>query len=398
MVHEYKRLRKAYNQVATIQSQYDIDDLRQQFLKYKRFSSAKWRKQNHVPELYKKFIKGHNIFVRYKESKKKIYELERVLGPYISNRLQEEALQSKPPDITTNKNTEQRNIVIAAEALLQLQNSSMQQQVEVVLGRDVKTSTHSSEWDPSSMGKDVKPSDYLTTVNDSLTSSSGEQQQQNAVDKDVENLCIGRRNKGGSISQPLITQGTQKAKTRSETRRMMILQQQCLRMQTRSASKRMHKESQQKEQCLNTLGIRCENILNCLNCCDRYNADFKKFLKLDKSDIERYGVFTRKKIESNLYFARYEGKKRQKCIRSHYIVQMKNSKEFLDGFDSIAIYVNHSCDPNCRLEQVTVNEDSELWLQASRLIKANEEITINYGYDLPNCKCSKCRDINFNKI
>lgn len=58
-----------------------------------------------------------------------------------------------------------------------------------------------------------------------------------------------------------------------------------------------------------------------------------------------------------------------------------------------ARFINHSCDPNCESE----NDDPHIWIHAVRDIKAGEELTYNYGFDIEeykdypcNCGSSKC--------
>jgi SET domain-containing protein len=52
-----------------------------------------------------------------------------------------------------------------------------------------------------------------------------------------------------------------------------------------------------------------------------------------------------------------------------------------------ARYFNHKCDPNCEAENI----DGRIWIIARRAIKAGEEITFNYGYDLESYKEYPCQ-------
>ncbi len=51
-----------------------------------------------------------------------------------------------------------------------------------------------------------------------------------------------------------------------------------------------------------------------------------------------------------------------------------------------ARYINHSCEPNCESE----NDDDHVWIHALRDIKAGEELTYNYGFDLEEYKDYPC--------
>lgn len=69
----------------------------------------------------------------------------------------------------------------------------------------------------------------------------------------------------------------------------------------------------------------------------------------------------------------------------------------IDGSNrsNIARYINHACKPNADTE--LDEENKRILVTARRIIKPNEEITINYGkeyfkaYIEPNgCKCATC--------
>jgi SET domain-containing protein len=52
-----------------------------------------------------------------------------------------------------------------------------------------------------------------------------------------------------------------------------------------------------------------------------------------------------------------------------------------------ARFINHSCAPNCDAEV----EADHIWIVANRDIKAGEEITFNYAYDLEDYREYPCR-------
>ena len=49
--------------------------------------------------------------------------------------------------------------------------------------------------------------------------------------------------------------------------------------------------------------------------------------------------------------------------------------------------LNHSCSPTCEAEE----DDERIWIVALRDIKAGEEITFNYNYDLQDYQEHPCR-------
>jgi hypothetical protein len=52
-----------------------------------------------------------------------------------------------------------------------------------------------------------------------------------------------------------------------------------------------------------------------------------------------------------------------------------------------ARFLNHSCAPNCEAQFA----DGRIWLVAIRDIRAGEELTFNYGYDLTDYREHPCR-------
>ncbi|KAL0261826.1 hypothetical protein SLS55_003258 [Diplodia seriata] len=57
-------------------------------------------------------------------------------------------------------------------------------------------------------------------------------------------------------------------------------------------------------------------------------------------------------------------------------------KLIIDGYrGNIARFVNHSCDPNCRMEKWTVNGEQRMALFANRPIMTGEELTWHYNFE-----------------
>jgi hypothetical protein len=72
----------------------------------------------------------------------------------------------------------------------------------------------------------------------------------------------------------------------------------------------------------------------------------------------------------------------------HYIFEL-NSRWDIDGGVSWnpARHANHSCDPNCVSDTVR----SRIWIVALRNIRAGEEITFDYDFDLEEYEHHLCR-------
>jgi uncharacterized protein len=75
-----------------------------------------------------------------------------------------------------------------------------------------------------------------------------------------------------------------------------------------------------------------------------------------------------------------------------YLFGLQDGKHLIDGY-GMAMYINHSCHPNCATEE----EDGRVWIVAERDIAAGEELTYDYllydGEGDAPCFCGarKCR-------
>lgn len=86
--------------------------------------------------------------------------------------------------------------------------------------------------------------------------------------------------------------------------------------------------------------------------------------------------------------ARYDGKS------TTYLFGLSDGKKVIDGH-GIAMFINHSCDPNCETEEI----DQRVWIVARRDIKPGEELTYDYNLydgeedDPAPCHCGakRCR-------
>jgi len=76
-----------------------------------------------------------------------------------------------------------------------------------------------------------------------------------------------------------------------------------------------------------------------------------------------------------------------------YLFGTSDGETVIDGF-GMAMYVNHSCDPNCETEE---DEQGKVWVMSMRNIAAGEELTYDYllyegDGDAPcSCGSAKCR-------
>lgn len=80
---------------------------------------------------------------------------------------------------------------------------------------------------------------------------------------------------------------------------------------------------------------------------------------------------------------------RRRCEANNQFIFSLDDQWDLDGNVpwNPARFLNHSCTPNCDAEY----HDGRIWIVTRRDIRAGEEITFNYGFDLDDYKQYPCR-------
>lgn len=115
----------------------------------------------------------------------------------------------------------------------------------------------------------------------------------------------------------------------------------------------------------------------------------KKKIKVAQSGIHHRGVFAVADIPKDERVVQYTGRLLTKAqaerSKSLYLFEL-NKKYDVIGLN-IARYINHSCRPNCETEVTR----GEIWIRTLRKIRAGEELTYNYHYDLEESKEFPCR-------
>ena len=112
----------------------------------------------------------------------------------------------------------------------------------------------------------------------------------------------------------------------------------------------------------------------------------KRLLWVGKSRIAGQGLFTTQDIQKGTRILQYIGEKITKAESDKRLDQGNayifalNDHWDIDGkvLRNTARYINHSCDPNCAVHTTS----RTIWIVALRDIKAGEELTFNYGYEL----------------
>jgi SET domain-containing protein len=123
-------------------------------------------------------------------------------------------------------------------------------------------------------------------------------------------------------------------------------------------------------------------------------------LIIRSSDIHAAGCFTLDPIVDGTRVLEYGGERISKAegdIRYEgrpftYLFGIGDGEVVIDGH-SMAMFVNHSCDPNCETDE----EDGRVFISSIRDIAAGEELTYDYwlydGDDDAPCSCGSksCR-------
>ena len=123
-------------------------------------------------------------------------------------------------------------------------------------------------------------------------------------------------------------------------------------------------------------------------------------LVIRASKIHQYGCYTKGPIKRKTRIIEYIGPritvKQADALYDGkpetYLFGLSSSKLVIDG-NGIAAFINHSCDPNCEIDEIR----GRIYIFALRDIKAGEELTYDYnlydGDDDAPCHCGakNCR-------
>lgn len=106
------------------------------------------------------------------------------------------------------------------------------------------------------------------------------------------------------------------------------------------------------------------------------------------------GLFARQWIPQGTRIIEYVGRRITKeeslraCEAGNVFIFSLNDTWDIDGDVpwNPARFVNHSCAPNCEVENLA----ESIWIVARRSIEPDEELTFNYGYDLESYRDYPC--------
>ncbi len=143
-------------------------------------------------------------------------------------------------------------------------------------------------------------------------------------------------------------------------------------------------------------------------------APTKRYWTVRSSSIHNRGIFARCDIPNDAPIVEYVGEKITKAEstrRGEALVEKSkktgcaavyvftlNQRYDIDGAKGAnpARYINHSCAPNCEAYIIR----GRIWIYSLREIKAGEELTYNYGFDVDTwdehpCRCGTERCVGF---
>jgi uncharacterized protein len=113
------------------------------------------------------------------------------------------------------------------------------------------------------------------------------------------------------------------------------------------------------------------------------------------SGIHGMGIFARAAIPAETRILEYVGERiskkeslRRRKENNFFVFTVTNKFDIDGAVDwNPARFINHSCAPNCEARM----EEERIWIYAVRELRAGEELTFNYGYDLQDYEEHPCR-------
>jgi hypothetical protein len=125
------------------------------------------------------------------------------------------------------------------------------------------------------------------------------------------------------------------------------------------------------------------------------NVTETEFVIFRSSSIQGTGGFARSDIPAGTRIIEYVG---EKITKQESLARCEHSNEYIFAIDEThdldgnvdwnpARFLNHSCEPNCEAQFI----DGHIWLVAIREVRAGEELTFNYSYDLEDYREHPCR-------
>jgi SET domain-containing protein len=124
------------------------------------------------------------------------------------------------------------------------------------------------------------------------------------------------------------------------------------------------------------------------------NAPASDLYEVKPSTIHGSGVFARRDIPADTRVLEYIGERltkaeslRRRKLGNFFVFIVTDQFDIDGAVDwNPARFINHSCAPNCDARM----EDERIWIIARRDLRAGEELSFNYGYDLQDYEDHVC--------
>ncbi|XP_068652375.1 histone-lysine N-methyltransferase ASHR3 isoform X2 [Aristolochia californica] len=140
--------------------------------------------------------------------------------------------------------------------------------------------------------------------------------------------------------------------------------------------------------------ISCSKVCNCSEMCTNRPFRKEKRIKVVKTQSCGWGVVAAESIKKGEFVIEYLGEVIDDalCEQRLWDMKYKGAKKFymceirkdftIDATfkGNSSRFLNHSCDPNCKLEKWQVDEETRLGVFASRSIEAGESLTYDYRF------------------
>jgi hypothetical protein len=131
-------------------------------------------------------------------------------------------------------------------------------------------------------------------------------------------------------------------------------------------------------------------------------------LIIRSSSIHAAGCYTTRAIKAGVRLCEYDGARMTKAVadaryEGRFVTYLFacDGDTVIDGF-GMAMFLNHSCDPNCETEQ---DEDGRVFISTTRDVAPGEELTYEYNlYDSDEesqdcyCGAGACRGTMFSEL
>jgi histone-lysine N-methyltransferase SETD2 len=136
------------------------------------------------------------------------------------------------------------------------------------------------------------------------------------------------------------------------------------------------------------------------------NKNWKLVEKRQTENGKEYGLFVQENCKRGDLIIEYVGKvvrKLHKSNNTEYFMTIFEKQLWINSaiVGGLAMFINHSCDPNCKLERWEVKGLPRMCFFAIKEIKEGEELTFDYNWvkeknkNKTECKCGTAKCIGF---